>query len=221
MRWLSHRCHSEFISESNFWIFNKNENLKQVQVDRNQPMRQPPMRYVIYLLFSIIFFSGCKSERLKPPIDYTFKDEDIPIQESWNSEVIFSDSGKIKAILYAGHIQVFPQKNETLINDGVKVDFYDEDQIKTTTLTSKRGRVDDLTSDLYAIDSVVVFSDSVTILTELIKWKNEERKIVSDKFVTIISPTEKIQGYGFESDQTLKNYIIYNITYVTRRDTVQ
>jgi LPS export ABC transporter protein LptC len=177
------------------------------------------MKYSILLLIVLLFVS-CKSERLKPPIDYTFKDEDIPLQESWNSEVTFSDSGKIKAILLAGHILVFPQRHETIINDGVKVDFYDEDQIKTTTLTSKQGRVDDLTSDLYAIDSVVVFSDSVTIYTELIKWKNDDRKIVSDKFVTIISPKEKIQGYGFESDQSLKNYVIYNITYVTRRDTI-
>ena len=46
-------------------------------------------------------------------------------------------------------------------------------------------------------------------------------KIISDKFVTVISPTEKIQGYGFESDQSLKNYVIYNITYVTRPDTTQ
>ena len=133
------------------------------------------MKYLLSLLIILLIVS-CKSERLKPPIDYSFKDEDIPVQESWNSEVTFSDSGKIKAILFAGHIQVFPQRNETLINDGVKVDFYDEEQIKTTTLTSKKGRVDDLTTDLYAIDSVVVFSDSVTIYTELIKWKNEERK---------------------------------------------
>ncbi len=177
------------------------------------------MKYYFFFLFLLLLFA-CKSERLKPPIDYTFKDEDIPIQESWNSEVTFSDSGKIKAILFAGHIQVFPQRSETLIDDKVKIDFYDEEQIKTTTLTSKRGRVDDLTSDLYAIDSVVVLSDSVSIFTELIKWKNEERKIVSDKFVTIISPTEKIQGYGFESDQSLKNYVIFNITYITRRDTI-
>lgn len=176
---------------------------------------------VFYLFLIILIITACKTERLKPPIDYSFKDENIPIQESWNSRVIFSDSGKIKAILNAGHIQVFPQRNETLLDDGLKVDFFDMNEVKTTTLTSKRGRVDDLTSDLYAIDSVVVFSDSVTIFTELIKWENDERKIVSDKFVTILSPTEKIQGYGFESDQSLKNYVIFNITYVTRRDTAQ
>jgi LPS export ABC transporter protein LptC len=177
------------------------------------------MKYSQFIFFALLII-GCKAERLKPPIDYTFKDGDVPLQESWNSEVTFSDSTKIKAILLAGHYQVFPQRYETIINDDVKVDFYDDDQIKTSTLTSKRGRLDDLTTDLYAIDSVVVISDSTTVLTELIKWKNDERKIVSDKFVAIISPTEKIQGYNFESDQYLKNYVIYNITYVTRRHSI-
>ncbi len=89
-------------------------------------------------------------------------------------------------------------------------------EIHTTTLTSKKGRVDEATNNLYASDSVVVFSDSVTIKTDEMMWRNKDRKIVSDKFVTVISPNETIEGYGFESDQNLKNYVIYNITYVTR-----
>jgi hypothetical protein len=68
---------------------------------------------------------------------------------------------------------------------------------------------------------VVVFSDSVTIKTDEMMWRNKDRKIVSDKFVTVISPNETIKGYGFESDQSLTNYVIYNITYVTRSDTTQ
>lgn len=172
------------------------------------------------LLSILIFFIGCSGDKVKPPIDRSFLDKDIPAQESWNSVVTFSDSGKIRAVLYAGHIRIYPEKNETLLDSSVKIDFYDINEVKTTTLTSKRGRVDDITNDLFAIDSVVVVSDSVMITTEEMMWRNKDRKIVSDKFVTILSPKEKIQGYGFESDQNLKNYVIYNITYITRRDTL-
>jgi LPS export ABC transporter protein LptC len=95
-------------------------------------------------------------------------------------------------------------------------------EIKTTTLTSKRGKVDEHTNNLYAIDSVVTVNDSgIVVTTEEMMWRNEDKKIISDKFVTIVSPKEKIQGYGFESDQQLQNYIIYNITYITRTDTLQ
>ena len=78
-----------------------------------------------------------------------------------------------------------------------------------------------MTNNLYATDSVEAKNDSgVVIRTDEMMWRNSDQKIVSEKFVTIDTPTEKIQGYGFESDQNLRNYVIYNITYVTNPDTL-
>ena len=179
------------------------------------------MKLLLIVITSLLIFSKCSSDRIKPSIDKNLIVEKLPSQESWNSSVTFSDSGKIKAILYARHLSMFYETKETLLDDKVKVDFYDPNQIKTTTLTSKRGRVDETTNNLYAMDSVVVFSDSVTIRTEEMMWRNKDRKIVSDKFVRLVSPKEKIEGYGFESDQSLKNYIIYNITFITRSDSLR
>ncbi|RPI73623.1 MAG: LPS export ABC transporter periplasmic protein LptC [Ignavibacteriales bacterium] len=172
--------------------------------------------FVILLLFIV----SCSDRKVKPSINPSLDVEELPAQESWNATVFFSDSGKTTAILEAGHLRMFSENRETLLDEGVQVDFYDEYEVKTTTLTSLRGRVDDATRDLYAFDSVVVKNDSVTINTDELRWRNSDKKIVSDKFVTIISPKEKIQGYGFESDQHLQNYVIYDITYVTRRDSI-
>jgi LPS export ABC transporter protein LptC len=173
-------------------------------------------------IISLVLYSGCSSDRVKPPVDANLNTKELPSQESWDSEVVFSDSGKTRAVLYAGHIRMFEKSRETLIDSSLKIDFYNREQIKTTTLTSKRGKVNDATKDLYAFDNVVVVNDSGTTLkTEELMWRNNDRKIVSDKFVTIISPLEKIEGYGFESDQAMRNYVIRNITYVTRRDSLQ
>lgn len=164
---------------------------------------------------------GCQQQRVQPSVISNLQLEKLPSQESWNSKVTFTDSGKTKAVLFAGHIRVFYDTQETLLDTSVKVDFYDENQIKSSTLTSKRGRVDDATQNLWARDSVVVVNDSgVTISTSELMWKNKDRKIVSDKFVTITSPKERIQGYGFESDQSLRFYTIYNPTYISRRDSL-
>lgn len=179
------------------------------------------MKYILFFISFLILFQYCSSKRVKPAIDVNLNTQELPSQESWNSVVTFSDSGKTKAILWAGHLKKFDDKRETFLDQNIKVDFFNDDELKTSTLTSKNGRVDETTNNLFATDSVVVFSDSVTIRTEEMMWRNKDRKIVSDKFVTIISPQEKIEGYGFESDQNLKNYVIYNITYVTRADTVQ
>ena len=72
------------------------------------------------------------------------------------------------------------------------------------------------------MDSVVAVNDSgVVVRTDEMVWRDKDRKITSDKFVTITSPKEQIEGYGFESDQHLLNYVIYNITYITTRDSLK
>lgn len=173
------------------------------------------------LIFLLLALISCKEEKIKPSVNSNLKVEAIPAQESWDSKIFFTDSGKTKAVLFTGHLQMFEESQTTFLNEGVKVDFYNEEEIKTTTLTSKKGRVNDATRDLYAIDSVVAVNDSgITIKTDELMWRNSDKKITSDKFVVIESPNEIIQGYGFESDQSLRNYVIYNITYVTRNDSL-
>jgi LPS export ABC transporter protein LptC len=176
------------------------------------------MRKNIFLVFllALTIAAGCTQEKVKPRIDPNIQGSELPAQESWNSKVFFTDSGKTRAILHAGHLRVFERSKETFIDSGLQVDFYDMNEIKTTTLTSLRGRVDEKTDNLYAIDSVVAFNDSgVVMKTEELMWRNYDKKIVSDKFVRIESPQEIIEGFGFESDQHLRNYVIYNITYIT------
>lgn len=177
----------------------------------------------IYLILLIaVFITGCSNEKVKPTIDKSMTVGEMPVQESWDAVVFFSDSGKTKAILHAGHLRVFDKNQETLLDDHIKVEFYDSNLHKTSTLTALRGKVLDATKDLFAYDSVVVVSDSGTVIrTEELMFRDKDKKIMSDKFVTIVSPKETIKGYGFESDQALRNYVIYNITYSARTDTTK
>lgn len=178
------------------------------------------MKFLCFLL-PLFLIVSCSDEKVKPSINTALNVEELPAQESWNAKVIFTDSGKTQAILYSGHLRIFTGARETLLDSGVKVDFYNEQQTVSTVLTSKKGRVDDITRNLFAIDSVVAVNDSgVTLITEELMWRNQDRKILSNKFVTILTKTEKIEGFGFESDQRLNNYVIYNPTYVTRRDSI-
>jgi len=173
------------------------------------------MKY-LFSIFYLLLLINCTGKDVKPIVDSSFIHEELPAQESWNSTIFFTDSGKTKAILYSGHLQMFNDRKETILDDGVKVEFFNSLEQKTTTLTSKRGRVEENTNDLYAIDSVVAVNDSgIVVKTDELEWRNKDKKIISDKFVTIDSPDEHIEGYGFESDQHLRNYVIYKITYIT------
>jgi LPS export ABC transporter protein LptC len=172
------------------------------------------MRLTFISILLFFFIIACSEEKIRPKVENS-QSQEVPIQESFNSKIFFSEDGKLKAILYADHLRMFDNPKVTLI-DGVKIEFFDKNEVKTTTLTSKYGKVDDITKNMIAYNNVVAVNDSgVTLTTEELMWRNSDRKITSDKFVKLISDTENIQGYGFESDQSLKNYTIYNITYST------
>jgi LPS export ABC transporter protein LptC len=174
------------------------------------------MRFVFFLLLLNLLYS-CSEKRVKPTINSNLNVEKLPDQESWNSTVFFSDSGNTEAVLKAGRIRVYYDTKETLLDSNIHIDFYNKDGKISSVLTAKKGKVNDATHDLYAMDSVVAVNDSgLTLKTEELMWRNKDRKIISNKFVTITSPKETIQGYGFQSNQDLRNYVIYNITYVTK-----
>jgi LPS export ABC transporter protein LptC len=167
----------------------------------------------ISLLFLSLSLLGACGRQGTPPIAGGADWRGLPDQESWNSKVIFSDSGRTRAILKATHISQYEARRETLLDSGVTVDFFDGDGAHTAVLTSRRGRVNDETRDLEAFENVVFRSDSGTVVkTEYLLWENAQKKIRGDKFVTIDSPKEHLEGYGFEADQNLKNYVIFRVS---------
>lgn len=165
--------------------------------------------YIAVLFLSFALFS-CE-EKFEPPKS-DLSPENIPVQESWNSQVTFSDSGFVKAILKAGHISAFSDKGYTLIDSGAVVDFYKNGEI-VSTLTGRRGRVEDNSKDIEIYDSVrVVNKTGSELVTSKLLWKNKTQKVYSDVFVRITTPKEKVEGVGFESDQNLTNYKIYKVS---------
>ncbi len=48
--------------------------------------------------------------------------------------------------------------------------------------------------------------------TQLLFWNQREEKIYSDKFIRIEQPERILTGYGFESNQQMTEYQIYNNT---------
>lgn len=172
-----------------------------------------------FLLFALcaLLVLSCE-EKIKPPVSFGIA-RDVPSQESWNTKITFTDSGKVSGILRAGHISMYADKKFTLLDSNIIVDFYDEHQQHTSTLTARRGKVNDGTNDFEAHDEVVVVSDSgTTLTTEELYWTNATRKIHTPAYVEITSPKERLQGQGFESDQDLKHYTIFKVTGQAKTD---
>jgi LPS export ABC transporter protein LptC len=179
---------------------------------RRQDVIRQAVGMVVMLCAAMACFTGCEG-KIKPAALGGLSSASMPSQESWNTKVTFSDTGVVKAILKAGHLAMFDQSHTTQLDSGVHVDFFDELGRHSSVLTSRAGTVDEATNNLEAMGNVVVTSDSgTTVRTERMKWDNARQRILSDDFVRITTPKEKLQGHGFESDQNLRNYKIFHVT---------
>jgi LPS export ABC transporter protein LptC len=164
-----------------------------------------------FQIAALLLLAGC-GEKINPSVQ-PLRESSLPSQESWRSTVIFSDSARVKAVLWAGHIASYTRQRVTQLEDSIHVDFFSEAGVHTSLLTARRGRVNDATQDFEAYEHVVVVSDSGTTLkTERLFWTNAERKIHTDAFVDITSPSERIMGPGRVSDPGRKNYRIFKVT---------
>jgi len=163
------------------------------------------------IVIFIILFGGCEG-KVKPSISSLGTVGDIPSQESWNAAITFTDSGRITAILRAGHIATYAEKKFTLLDSNLTVDFYDDSGHHTSVLTAKRGIVNDVNHDFEAHENVVVVSDSgTTLVTQELYWTNATQKVHSPAYVEITSPKEFLQGQGFESDRGLRHYTVFKV----------
>jgi LPS export ABC transporter protein LptC len=157
-------------------------------------------------------FLGCEEKTL-PSVISTIDSRTLPQQESWNSTIVVSDSGRISAIIVAGYIQVSDVSRQTQMSQGVKVRFFSREGKQTSVLTSDEGSVDETTNNLEARKNVlVVSSDSSHMTTEQLFWDNQRQLIYTPEYVQIKTVKEKLQGHGFESNQSLKNYRVFRVT---------
>ncbi len=137
-----------------------------------------------------------------------------PDQISSNVEVFFVDSTFTKAILNADTAKIYNDRKETYLIGSVKVRFFDDKHKgEVSVLTSDSAKIDDRTKDMLARGNVLVVSETrqTTIETSVLNWDNKNRKLYSTEYVKIVSPKETLEGYGFESDQTLSNYKIFKV----------
>jgi len=179
-------------------------------IGRRTLSRQGFFSIMPLLLFSLVLLA-CSSEKTRPKVQTTYIGDNAPIQETWNAEVQFSDSGRVKAILHIKHSAQYRRRNlnEREIDSSFRVDFYNRKGEFTTFLTAERAKIHP-SNDMEAFENVVITStDCTTVRTDYMKWSNHDQKIRSHKFVTITKPNEVLRGYGFESDQSIKNYRIF------------
>ena len=158
--------------------------------------------------------SGCT--RLEPPVEG--KPKVLPDLELYGAEVRYSRDGLPRFTVRAGRIIRMETQAMVLLNDSVRVDFFDAQGRHNARLTADEGEVLEREDKLAARGGVVVRSDSGLVLrTEELYYDQKLERVLSDAFVTVITPDDSLSGYGFDADPSLRDWIIKNTSGTTMR----
>jgi len=147
------------------------------------------------------------------PVDQPVPEEGaqdaLPDQEAWNTTMYLSRDGRQEATIRAGHRLYFSETNVTVIDEGIHVEFFEEDGSLASTLEAEWGEIDGLTHNLRVRGGVTVHStERGTLETDSLTWLNGANLIVTDAAVRLTGDTDVIAGEGFEADPGMRRYII-------------
>jgi LPS export ABC transporter protein LptC len=168
----------------------------------------------LVVLISCSIFCSCKQEQAESGPRKSPSAKEIPAHTITGFSMLFTDSNRIRASLQSAYAIVYDQRNETVLDSAVMVEFMNAQSKRVGILTADSARIDDKTQDMFAYGNVIVRSDSTgtTLRTSVLMWKQQKQLLYTNERVNITTPSEIIDGTGMESDQWLKNYKIFKVS---------
>ncbi|HEY4650427.1 MAG TPA: LPS export ABC transporter periplasmic protein LptC [Pontibacter sp.] len=162
------------------------------------------------LLAATIASAGCQQELKDPDKEVKYTG---PLIENKDVFTLYSDSAKLMIRLKAPVQQEF-EAGDGVFPKGFFVEFMQQPGTVTSTMRANYGRQDKRTEIYTARGDVQVHNivKEEKLETEELYWDRRQRKIYTDKFVKITTPTRVITGQGLRSDQSFENYTIQKIT---------
>jgi LPS export ABC transporter protein LptC len=174
------------------------------------------MKTLLKFLLCIILvnaFVACNSkmQKVNEKIDKSLLDN-----ENADSVTLFySNNGHTKARLSSKTFTHVLNGKPPYVDmtNGLKVQFYGDNDSATSILTAQRGRYFEGNNNILVRDSVVVKNNKHEELhTDELIWNEAKQIFYTEKQVTIYTPTQIIKGNGMEANQDFTYYKIINPT---------
>jgi LPS export ABC transporter protein LptC len=159
--------------------------------------------------FAILLLCFACRENVDPD---ALKVYDGPINSAKNVFLIHSDSAIIRSELTAARQLEF-QNGNLEFPDGIDIKIFSIDGQLETTMRADRGYFLK-NENIYRGEGNVQIKNLIkdqSLQTEEIFWNQAEKKIYTDKFVTIQDPGRIINGTGLEADDNFSVYKIKDI----------
>lgn len=176
-------------------------------------MKWKPLKYWLVAIVTLFCASSCERESSAGLI--VLETSDSATHTSYHPVIQFMDSSYMRARIRAGWAKMYDKRAETVLGGGVQVEFFTKpERTLASILSADSARVDDKTKNMTASGNVVVVANGsmTTVKTSVIHWDSTRHVLHSPAFVDIRSPYELLQGYGFESDASLRHYTIFKVT---------
>lgn len=163
----------------------------------------------IIVVFTAIMLFACNNDM--ETINSFEGADTLPGETATDIEFIYSDSGKILIKLISPRLLRYQNEDPYLeFPEGLKLLFYDSAMVVKTELTANYGINWEVRKKMEVRDNVIIhdFQKNETMNTEHIVWDQRQKKIFSNVFVKRTTPDGVIYGDGFDSDESLKNYVL-------------
>ncbi len=155
----------------------------------------------IFFIISILVVS-CGGQDLKN-LDQVHLSDKAGIERATSVELLYSDSATIRVQVLAPVLLRYtdPRNPKQVFTEGIEANFFDENQKQTSKLQSKYAEQYTKNRKVFLKDSVHVWNNKKEHLeAEELIWDESQKKIYSDKFVKITTPTQIISGYHLVSN---------------------
>ena len=162
----------------------------------------------ITIIFLIVMLFSCGNDietiNQVPVADTT------PVEIAKEVRFFYSENGKIKVYMETPLLYRYEGENPRMVlPSGLFVIFYDSLDQPSSSLAADYGIRFSTQKIMEVKYNVIVHSsDSKTLYTEHLIWKEAEQLIMSEAFVKITSPDKILFGEGFVSDERFENYEI-------------
>ena len=185
-------------------------------------------RYIVMGFVLVLLGTAACERRVEPPTMEEVRAEGGPDQESWGVHFyvtqvpIGEDESRIRVEMIADYMAQYEQEDSTYqllqghpdsLNRRVTAYLFDMEGDSSATLTADRVYYYDHEKRFEAEGRVIVVTrEEKRLESEQLTWLEDERKVRTESFVSIVAPNEQVQGYGLEADEDLKNYEIGRFT---------
>ncbi|MEQ1734056.1 MAG: LPS export ABC transporter periplasmic protein LptC [Bacteroidia bacterium] len=169
-------------------------------------------RTLVFLAVMLLLLGACANDTAT--VNAINKHNKEALNRVINAEIIYSDSGHVKAKITAPIIEDYDgDKPYTEFKKGIIAIMYDDDLKETTRMSARYAIKPNKKNYVEARNNVIVINEKGDQLnTEHIIWDEQQDRITSDAFVKIRTKDQIIFGHGLESNQSFSKYHILRPT---------